>query len=1181
MAAAAKAVTVDTATKRAQADASNPRASAWVSANAGSGKTFVLAQRVIRLLLAGTDPARILCLTFTRAAAAEMAKRVFDILSAWTTLPDAKLAAEIARVEGKRPDPATLTDARRLFARALETPGGLKIQTIHAFCERLLHQFPFEANVAGHFEVLDERDADAFADTARRRVLARAAEDRDGPLGEALRTVLGAASDFAHELAVKEFIDRRDRVRAWIVRAGSLDAALRELKDGLGVGADMARSLRAAVLAECALAEQMEGLVEILAASASPRDREAADRLAPIVDALSDDACTDAYLDFWTKKTDGDLRAASSLITKAVQARWPGLAEWIEEERDRLERLLDRIAAAECYESSAAMLRLADAAIQEYDRMKVARGVLDFDDLIVKTANLLLRVGASHWVHYKLDRGLDHILVDEAQDTSPRQWEVVVELAEEFFAGEGASEKVRTLFAVGDEKQSIYSFQGAVPAWFSRMRHELGGRARKAGFGWTDPELHLSFRSTEIVLQAVDKVFANEAAYRGLSGEPGPTVHTAARLNAPGQVIIWPMIEPPEKPEPDDWTSPVDHLGDESPEVKLANRIADTIAGWLNRAEPLESTGKPIHPGDILILTRTRGAQTDAINRALKTRGVPIAGADRLILTEHIAVMDLMALGRVMLLPEDDLSLAAVLKSPLIGLDDEQLFAIAHGREKKTLWWGLGEAAVSDPDGPFAAARRQLDAWRARADYHEPYAFYGQILADRHHGRRQFLRRLGPEAEDVLDEFLAQALAYEQAHIPSLQGFLAWLDAAETQIRRDTDTIRDEVRVMTVHGAKGLEAGIVFLVDTGAMPVHPSHDPKVVSLEDDRDGGGHPLVWMRSMKAMPVLVDERVKALRAEAEEEYRRLLYVAMTRAKDRLYVCGTLKSRATDMVKGWHALVMTALEAECARRDGPDGMIELEWRAPAERVIPARGKQEAMAFAPQRPAWLETDAPPPPLPIRRITPSTAVPEPSEGAFRGRPSLSGPGAAADLAAERGRLIHRLLQSLPEVTPEDRHVIGRRYLDVLAADWAEADRAALLAEVIEILEDPAFTPVFAPGSRAEVEIAGTLGDSRLSGRIDRLAVTADRVLVVDYKTNRPAPETLADAPHDYVIQLALYRVILKRLYPNKRLVAAILWTDRPALMEIPSDMLEAAAKEAAETPASVSSRTFPATGTAP
>ncbi len=1157
MAAAGKTVIVDKATRKAQADASNPRASAWVSANAGSGKTFVLAQRVIRLLLAGTDPTRILCLTFTRAAAAEMAKRVFATLSEWTTLSDAKLAAEIAAVEGKRPDPATLAEARRLFARALETPGGLKIQTIHAFCERLLHQFPFEANVAGHFEVLDERDAAAFADIARRTALAKAAQEPEGALGKALATVLGAASDFAHELAVKEFVDKRDRLRAWIVAAGSLDHALGELKVGLGLDkAETVASVRDAILAECAFVSDLPQLVARLR-EGGKSDRQAASRLAPFLDTTSEVARSAAYLDFWTT-ADGKLRATSSLVNNAIKNDWPGLADWIEEERERLDALFDRIAAAECYESSAAMLRLADAAIQEYDRMKVARGVLDFNDLIVKTANLLLRVGASHWVHYKLDRGLDHILVDEAQDTSPRQWEVVRALADEFFAGEGASDKVRTLFAVGDEKQSIYSFQGAVPAWFSRMRRELGGRAQKAGFGWTDPELHLSFRSAEVVLQAVDAVFANETAWRGLSGEPGPTVHTAARHAAPGQVIIWPMIEPPEKPEPEDWTSPVDHLGDESPEVKLANRIADTVSGWLNRAEVLESTGKPIRPGGILILTRTRGAQTDAINRALKTKGVPIAGADRLTLTEHIAVMDLMALGRVMLLPEDDLSLAAVLKSPLIGLDEDQLFALAHGRERKTLWWALGEAAVKDKNGPFAAARRQLDQWRARTDYLEPYAFYGQILGDRDHGRRQFLRRLGSEAEDVLDEFLAQALAYEQAHTPSLQGFLAWLDAAETQIRRDTDTIRDEVRVMTVHGAKGLEADIVFLVDIGSKPVHQTHDPKVVALDDDRDGQGHPLVWMRSSKVMPRRVRERLEALRADAEEEYRRLLYVAMTRARDRLYVCGTLKPKATDTKAGWHALVTAGLQAECVRREAPDGTVELEWRPPPARLIPAKGKQEAMAFAPQRPAWLDTPAPPPPPPIRRITPSAVA----GAAHRtsGSPLAIG---AADLAAERGRLIHRLLQSLPEVAPGDRRAIGRRYLDVIAATWAEAERKALLDEVLTVLATVDFAPVFAPGSRAEVEIAGDFDGAMLSGRIDRLAVTEDRVLVVDYKTNRPAPQILDDAPHDYVIQLALYGTVLRRLYPTRSLAAAILWTDRPALMEIPSDRLEAAAMEAA------------------
>ena len=580
-------------------------------------------------------------------------------------------------------------------------------------------------------------------------------------------------------------------------------------------------------------------------------------------------------------------------------------------EIERLRALLDRLAGAECYESTAAMLRLAAAAIEAYDGAKIARGVLDFEDLVVKTARLLAGANASEWVHYKLDRGLDHILVDEAQDTSPRQWQVVKALVEEFFAGRGAAETTRTLFAVGDEKQSIFSFQGAVPAWFARMRAEFGGRARAAGLKWSDPQLHISFRSVQKVLAAVDAVFGRGTVHAALSEAGIAPVHSAARTRDSGRVTIWPMIEPAAKAEPADWTTPLDHLGEQSPEVRLANRIAKTIVGWLQSGEKLD-TGEPIRAGGILVLARTRGAQTDAINRALKSHGIPIAGADRLALTEHIAVMDLIALGRVMLLPEDDLSLAAVLKSPLIGLGEDELYALAWNRPG-SLWDALGSAT----DANLVAARAQLEAWRATADHLDPHAFFARILGPEQ-GRRRLLMRLGAEAEDVLDEFLAQALAHERSAVPSLEGFLHWLDAAETEIKRDTETLRDEVRVMTVHGAKGLEADVVFLVDTGAMPVHPSHDAKVVALDDDADGRPGPLVWMRRVKAMPKPVEARIQALREEARREYVRLLYVAMTRARDRLIVCGTLKQRGTDLADGWHALVRPALEPECTRRRG-----------------------------------------------------------------------------------------------------------------------------------------------------------------------------------------------------------------------------------------------------------------------
>ena len=1161
MTATAAPLEIDPVTARTTADASNPAYSAWVSANAGSGKTFVLSRRVIRLLLAGVDPSRILCLTFTKAAAAEMAKRVFAILGSWTTLADAELAATLTELEGAPPSRAKLDAARRLFARALDTPGGLKIQTIHAFCERLLHQFPFEANVAGHFEVLDERDEKALSDEARRAVLARAAAEPDGALGKALGTVLTLASDYMHEESVGEFVSKRDQLEAWIVACDNLEGAIVNLRDTLGIGpGETADSVRREIVDGALDAATAAEIVAALRAG-SPSDRDAAERLATYCAAADLNRRCETWIAFFTTKA-GELRG--SVVTKPTLRRVAGLDALIDNEKARLGQLIERLKTAELFESSAAMLRLADAAIAEYARLKRQRGVLDFEDLIVKTVALLSRADAARWVQYKLDRGLDHILVDEAQDTSPRQWQVIRALAEEFFAGEGAGAELRTLFAVGDEKQSIYSFQGAVPTWFTREQRELGGQAAAGGYPWKDLELHLSFRSVPVVLEAVDAVFADPAVHQGLTAELKPTLHAARRRNQPGRVVLWPAYTPPDKPDTENWFDPVDHLGVESPEFRLARRIAGTIKGWLDSDATLDALdehgeARPVRAGGILILTRSRGALTDAINRALKSRGVPIAGADRLTLTEHIAIMDLMALARVVLLPEDDLSLASLLRSPLIGLDEQALFDLAHDR-KGTLWAALKRKAGERED--FARARALIEDWRSIADTRDPHAFFARILGPGK-GRQAFLRRLGAEAEDVLDEFLAQTLAYEQTNVPTLQGFIAWLVAGDSDVKRDTETMRDEVRVMTVHGAKGLEADIVFLIDNGTPPAITAYDARMLSLADAHDPRNPgPFAWMRSVRAMPQAVRERVTRNRTRDEEEYRRLLYVGMTRAKDWLIVGGMIKQKSNND-RRWHALVKQALEADSETTTEANGDETLEWRATertARAAAPAKPGEDRVRL----PAWAGKPAAPPPAALARLTPST-IGGADEDGDTAPATFAAAGTGAALALARGRLVHRLLESLPEIAVGDRHVVGAAYLAAFARpleDWPEAERDALIAEVLAVMAGPGFAPVFAPGSRAEVEIAGRIsrasGDATVAGRIDRLAVTPERVLIVDYKTNRPAPQTLAEVPDGYVAQLALYRVILRRLYPGRRIEAALLWTDRPALMEIPESVLDSA-----------------------
>lgn len=1145
------------ATRQRQALAADPTRSAWVSANAGSGKTFVLARRVVRLLLAGTDPAKILCLTFTKAAAAEMATRVFEILGAWTALDDERLAAEIADIEGRPPDADRLARARHLFAAALETPGGLKIQTIHAFCEALLHQFPLEANVAGHFSVLDDRQTAELLAEARARVLHRAESEPDSPLGRALAFLIGELSDSGVEDVLAELVGKRDQLGRWIVESGTLDNALDALAEAFGVRpGDSVAAVDQEAIANCLIPDRTKiDLAEALeTGSKSDRDR------AKVLRRLALDGRGPAWLSAWQDLfLTRDFGPRKSLMTKAVADAYPDLHALMLAEQERLLVLTGRRRAALTLEGTTAILRLADAVLDGYEADKTRRGALDFEDLVVRTANLLARSEAAQWVQYKLDRGLDHILVDEAQDTSPRQWQVIQALAEEFFAGEGATTSVRTIFAVGDEKQSIYSFQGAVPAFFAEMRQYFAARAEAAGAAFSRLDLTLSFRSTPDVLGAVDTVFASPEAHKGLVRDPEPPVHEAIRRNDPGMVEIWPLEEPEEIEPPDDWSKPVDRISATSPMMRLARRIAATIAEWSKTGEA--------DPGDVLVLVRKRGPFVEALSRELKRLDVAVAGADRLVLTEHIAVQDLVALGRFLLLPEDDLSLAAVLKSPLFGLTDDDLFDIAREGDRPrpgTLWQALVKRSDGDPR--WRSVRARLETWRARADFMPPFEFYARLIgADG--GRRLFRARLGSEVDDILDEFLALAISYETTGTPSLEGFLAWLRAAPTEIKRELSGTSGMVRIMTVHGAKGLEAPVVILVDPGAAPVAAYHDPAILERPRDEAGLLAPaLVWLPAKPSRTVWHESALAALRDKAAEEYRRLLYVAMTRARDRLVVCGWAPKRGQPDGT-WYQLVSAALGPSARKETDTDGRVRrLVWRkSGAEGEAPRLGGKAPVREAQvRRPDWLDRAVPPPMRP-RRLQPSDAFEamEAKDGPEQ-PPATSTLAAArepADWARVRGRAVHRLLELLPTLDPSARPAAARRLL-ARALPKTLLDRAdALAEETCALLADPRFAALFSGNALVEVPVVGEMTTAHgeayaISGQIDRLCVTDDAVLIVDYKTDRFVPQSAGSVPRSHVVQLACYRHLLRPLYPNRAVRSALLYTSGPRLIDLPDQLLD-------------------------
>ena len=1159
-------------TIRKQALAATPDLSAWVSAHAGSGKTHVLSQRVVRLLLDGCEPSRVLCLTYTRAAAANMANRVFRDLAAWALMDDAALGDAIAKLTSSGAGADKIAEARRLFARALETPGGLKIQTIHAFCEAVLQKFPLEANIAGHFEMLDAQQEAALVAEARRDMIAGAAGGMDPALGEAFADILQIAGEAGLDNVLAEIVRKRDGLRAFIAEIRGDDGGFPALREEFGFAeTDTEESVADTVWP---LPGFDGGYVDALgvAVQGIAAARFADDILPYLGEAFREENPV-RRLELAAKgllTTKGE-PYGSSALTKGLVARLPDLPERYAEVAAAIIEVRDRLALFRMVEATQSALTIADWLIARYERIKSARGFLDFNDLIGRTATLLSRDEASAWVQYKLDQGIDHILIDEAQDTSPEQWNVVKKLAAEFFAGRGARDNVlRTIFAVGDEKQSIYSFQGAEPAAFAESGHEFSQSVEAANARFEQVRLTRSFRSTDDVLKAVDLVFEDESRRKGLTRDPELIAHDGIRTGEPGYVELWSSLGPEAVEEPDDWTQPVDHAS--APTVRLAETIADTIHGWIGNGEVLEGKGRKVTPGDILVLVRKRGSFVHALTRALKDekRAIPVAGADRLVLTGHIAVKDLLAIARFVQQPEDDLSLAALMRSPIFGLSDEELFDLAYDRGRTSLYEAMRAKAGSD--AKIAEIVSTLEDWRNAAAFRPVFEFYAGVLAgepDRPGARARLVARLGAEAGDVIDEFLNFCLAIEQTGGDGLEALLATLDEAAPEIKREMDQSRDEVRIMTVHASKGLEAPVVFLVDPGSEAFHAQHLPALIPFASQAGlWRGQGYLWRAGASTANPFARDRGAAIREAAEEEYRRLLYVGMTRAEDRLIVCGHHGVRGKPALS-WHSMVEAALSGsqftETLEQPSVCAPVLRFRYTQAEAVQSADEPASRVKAMPPLPPGLLSALPPPPAPPRALRPSGtgySLDESREPVISTASPVLDPDLAPSLALARGTAIHRLLQLLPTMPENGRAGALQRYLGHVGKDWPDGERQRAAESVAAILDDPSFAAVFASGSRAEVSVTGTLEaggrEWSVSGKIDRLAETGDGVLIVDYKTGRSIPRDVAQIPQHYTAQLAIYRALLQRVYPGRPVRAALLFTEAPVLFELPTASLDAA-----------------------
>lgn len=1134
-----------------QRRASDPFSSVWVGASAGTGKTKVLTDRVLRLLLPrsenkeGTPPHKILCLTFTKAAASEMALRINGILADWAILPDTELYKNLEKLIGRPAHKYEIEAARKLFAQVIDTPGGLKIMTIHSFCQSILGRFPLEAGIRPNFEVLDEATAKDILQQARDKIYSQATQEKSSALSNALYNIASTINEDQFLTLLRSMASEKMQLKKILGQNWNVESFYLELCQKLNITpnkslADIKRDF-CLTIDEGGLREAGRALFESTGKTDIAVGGTLLDWLNSDIEARIQNFETYKLVFL---KQDGEPRA--KLMGKAIGENNPALLNVMQQEQERLVDLKENINKNICTALTRDLFFLGQAILKQYQKLKASQGFLDYDDLINTTSKLLDKNNESSianmpsWVLYKLDQGLDHILVDEAQDTNPEQWTIIKSLCEEFFSTlKEKDEIIRTIFVVGDEKQSIYSFQRASPEEFETMQNFFTEKVTQTGHTWNNEALNISFRSSRSVLEAVDMVFAQ----KNIVDDPGfaNSEHISFRSRQNGQgglVELWPIFENEEKKTFDPWDPPVEIIDTRSGANLCATHIAETIDNWIGNKE-LESHDRTVEAGDIMILVRTRTAFVNQMIRALKLRGIPVSGHDRMILNEQLAVQDLLALAEFSLLPDDDLTLACLLKSPLIGLSEDELYNIAIDRTQ-SLWDALksksGHKNVKDYLENFIQIAKAM----------RPYEFFAQALsipcpADDQSGLRAFKKRLGDDCLDPIDEFVNASMNFEEDNIPNMQYFIQWQQSGSADIKRELEESAGQVRIMTVHGSKGLQSPIVILPDTIRTSRH------VPGQIDKRLLWPHKTNWNTPLWSPRKDLDfnefkETFQHIEDKADEEYRRLLYVAMTRAEDQLYVTG-YKGSKTPIDECWYNYIQNSLSNDNRVVKTDDGILRL-FNKQEGRPDRISNSQETKISKQEIPDWIFTKAPSEPSPPQPLMPS-------------RPSEADPATLSPLKSreekrfKRGNITHKLLQFLPTISEKKRATAAQGFLKRYAHDLNDEIQNNIIEECFAILEDKTFKPLFGPSSFSEVPITGLIKNTELiSGQIDRLLITQDKIWIIDFKTNRPPPRDPNNVPAIYQKQMQAYYDTLKEIYPKHEIHCGLIWTDGPFLMEI-------------------------------
>ncbi len=1216
----------------AQATAANPYQHAWVSANAGTGKTKVLSDRYLALLLAGNKPEQILCLTYTNAGAGEMANRITSQLSRWAYIPESDLIDEITTLEKPyikhiQPSQQTQTNqyqltrdkiakARQLFTDVLDCPEGLKIQTIHAFCQSILARFPLEAQISPALKLIEDHQVTNIVANATNIFLQKHLENPR--IHKALSILIDetAPSNISllfdaiqNEINEQNFTQIDDLIKQWL---GS-DQALEPI------------TLTKQIVTERLLDDQdLYAIIE----HKIGRDKNSYPPLQSWLAYNAQDRLKhfELYQNYFLTKKATIITAFENKRRKAHDQNditELDLATRCQKEANRILDLLHRIDNIRLAQNTRAMFDIFKVLAPIFDHEKKRQGVVTYNDLINLTASLFSSSDTKDWVLYKLDHNIRHILIDEAQDTNPKQWKIIAELCALFFTSDDsfyvASQEQskpksqrnanhifgkqlqwlpRTLFAVGDIKQSIYRFQGARPIYFEEHRKRFSTLSKQSNVGFENVPMQTSFRSGNAQLQLIDQVFANDEV--PLSEQKITPKHQSYQNTRHGHVELWPVLRPQTNLSSDQT---VQSLPAPSCLQLLCTQIADTIKSMIGTCW-VSSKQRYAREGDFMILVAKRRPLMDPLTRALRKAGIAVSPGDKTNLLDEPAIIDIMSLLRFLSLPQDDLSLAEALRSPFIGANEQDIMDLVADKfthNRQSIWETLLHQHTTHLNPAIIWLKKLLSATdqialydliRMCLDLACPGPFLDQKNSSASDipiitGRCALAQRLGNDINHQLESFSEFVSQYEIEQPSSLGAFIEYAqERASSLQKKQAKTNQNHVHIVTVHSAKGLEAPIILLPENIR-----SDNPKSDAISNIENENGLQITINKPAKWIGNCIDDFIAFGKQQEEYEKNRLLYVALTRSEDRLIIMAADNKSETNKkpYQGppkhtWYTKISNGLHRLAntngfQRQELVQNNPNFTWYGP--KLIYETGYSQLQSSKPtptsapdpiELPAWVHTT-----LPLERetsaiITPSKIATSPNKHAK----AFAKP--ANKLALLRGRFIHLLLEKLPNYQATSHLSIALRIAkQFYGLPQPTIDEA--IDTCMTILNDPVFADIFTNKSRGELGFASTLnantlahimpkadlhdlqsnksknGNTLIIGRIDRLVITNTHVLIVEYKSNVSIPKKPEAISNHILAQLSAYYHAAEQIYPNKPIQVAILWTHAPSLMHVPNHLL--------------------------